>query len=161
MLNINAQAVDAEQVASMKAEIRRLETELSTVVSKHVDANNKLSQLEKENAKLKTVAPGAKPSGIWKILALIFLLTTGGALLMWYNSKDASSETIVVDTISVTMDDGTNKAFSASDVKKLLNVKNSSLCIPIILHNLTSFRLYGMPVQFYLLYHPVKILIML
>ena len=125
MLNNNAPAIDAEQVASMKAEIRRLETELSTVVSKHVDANNKLSQLEKENAKLKTGAPGAKPSGIWKILALIFLLTTGGALMMWYNSKDASAEHIVVDTISVTMDDGTNKAFSASDVKKLLNDKNS------------------------------------
>ena len=118
-----AEFVDKERL--LKAEIRRLETELSTVVSKHVDANNKLSQLEKENAKLKTGAPGAKPSGIWKILALIFLLTTGGALLMWYNSKDASSETIVVDTISVTMDDGTNKAFSASDVKKLLNDKNS------------------------------------
>ena len=125
LLNNNAPAIDAEQVANMKAEIRRLETELSSVVSKHVDANNKLSQLEKENAKLKTVAPGAKPSGIWKILALIFLLTTGGALMMWYNSKDASAETIVVDTISVTMDDGTNKAFSASDVKKLLNDKNS------------------------------------
>lgn len=118
-----AEFVDKERL--LKEEIRRLETELSTVVSKHVDANNKLSQLEKENAKLKTGAPGAKPSGIWKILALIFLLTTGGALLMWYNSKDASSETIVVDTISVTMDDGTNKAFSASDVKKLLNDKNS------------------------------------
>ena len=48
---------------------------------------------------------------------------------MWYNSKDASAEHIVehivVDTISVTMDDGTNKTFSASDVKKLLNDKNS------------------------------------
>ena len=118
-----AEFVDKERL--LKAEIRRLETELSSLVSKHVDANNKLSQLEKENAKLKTVASGAKPSGIWKILALIFLLTTGGALMMWYNSKDASVEPIVVDTISVTMDDGTNKAFSASDVKKLLNDKNS------------------------------------
>ena len=123
-LNTTVPIIDSEEVASMKAEIRRLETELSSLVSKHVDANNKLFQLEKENAKLRAKTPDIpKPSGIWKILAVIFLLTTGGALMMWYNSKDTSVEPIVVDTISVAMDDGTNKAFSASDVKKLLDEK--------------------------------------
>lgn len=125
LLNNNAPAIDAEQVASLKAEIRRLETELSSVVSKHVDANNKLTQLEKENAKLKTGTPGAKQSGIWKILAIIFFLTTGVAMVMWYNSQNTSVEPIAVDTISVAMDDGTNKAFSATDVKQLLNDKTS------------------------------------
>lgn len=125
LLNNNAPAIDAEQVASLKAEIRRLETELSSVVSKHVDANNKLTQLEKENAKLRTGTPGAKQSGIWKILAIIFFLTTGVAMVMWYNSQNTSVEPIAVDTISVAMDDGTNKAFSATDVKQLLNDKTS------------------------------------
>lgn len=125
LLNNNAPAIDAEQVASLKAEIRRLETELSSVVSKHVDANNKLTQLEKENAKLRTGTPGAKQSGIWKILAIIFFLTTGVAMVMWYNSQNTSVEPIAVDTISVAMDDGTNKAFSATDVKQLFNDKTS------------------------------------
>ncbi len=125
LLNNNAPAIDAEQVASLKAEIRRLETELSSVVSKHVDTNNKLTQLEKENAKLRTGTPGAKQSGIWKILAIIFFLTTGVAMVMWYNSQNTSVEPIAVDTISVAMDDGTNKAFSATDVKQLLNDKTS------------------------------------
>lgn len=125
LLNNNAPAIDAEQVASLKAEIRRLETELNSVVSKHVDANNKLTQLEKENAKLRTGTPGAKQSGIWKILAIIFFLTTGVAMVMWYNSQNTSVEPIAVDTISVAMDDGTNKAFSATDVKQLLNDKTS------------------------------------
>lgn len=122
-LNTTVPIIDSEEVASMKAELRRLETELSTLMSKHVDANNKLSQLEKENAKLRATPGTSKPSGIWKALAVIFLLTTGVALMMWYNSQDVSVEPIAVDTISVAMDDGTNKAFSASDVKKLLDEK--------------------------------------
>ena len=128
LLNTNAPTIDDEEVASLKAEVRRLETELSTLVSKHVDTKNKLSELEQENAKLKTqtgMQPGAKPSGIWKILAIIFLLTTGGALLMWYNSQDASVQPIPVDTISIVMEDSTDKSFSAADVKQLMNDKNS------------------------------------
>ena len=125
LLNTNAPTIDDEEVASLKAEVRRLETELSTLVSKHVDTKNKLSELEKENAKLKTGASGAKPSGIWKILAIIFLLTTGVAVMMWYNSQDASVQPIPVDTISVVMEDGTDKSFSAADVKQLMNDKES------------------------------------